>query len=270
MKRVGLWARGLAVSLCLGASWGALADGDAASSCEREASAVRSETVRHFLVLAASRGVFHDQSGPSLVMLMRTDAVAGESDMGAVGIYADDKGRAVFGSVPWQAYDAFLREPAKGSQHVLLRLEISDPQYERVLGILRTWEKRARLNELLYPEHVFMNNILLVKQATEELNRCRESVNLYKLDWSLEDRISDDNATSRVPLLVFEELKRRNASLHVADSKMPEALLRLAGTTPLSAREPPPAQEAAVRAPAPTHEHHAHGHHAHEPTAPAR
>ena len=60
-----------------------------------------------------------------------------------------------------------------------------------------------------------MNNILLVKQATEELNRCRKCIDLYQLDWGLDDRISDDNARSRVPFLVFEELKRRNASLHV-------------------------------------------------------
>ena len=50
--------------------------------------------------------------------------------MGAVGIYADEKKRAVFGAVPWQAYDAFLHEPGKKSQNVMLRLEINEPQYE--------------------------------------------------------------------------------------------------------------------------------------------
>jgi hypothetical protein len=258
MKRVGLWARGLTVSLCLGASWGALANGGAPGSCEREASAVRSDTAHHFLVLAGSRGVFYDQSGPSFVLLIRTDAGTDEAEMGAVGIYADEKRRPVFGTVPWQAYDAFLREPGKGSQSVMLRLEINEPQYERVLGILRTWERRARENALLYPEHLFMNNILLVKEATEELNRCRESVNLYKLDWGIDDWISDENAASRVPFLAFEEMKRRNASRHVADSAMPRELLRLAGSKPQSAREPAPGQEAAVPAPAPTHVHHVH------------
>ena len=258
MKRVSLWARGAAVSLCLGASWGALADGGAPGSCEREASAARSDTARHFLVLAASRGVFYDQSGPSFVMLIRADAATDESEMGAVGIYADDKRRAVFGPVPWQAYDAFMREPGKGSQNVMLRLEINEPQYERVLGILRTWERRARENALLYPEHLFMNNILLVKEATEELNRCRENVNLYKLDWGLDDWISDENTASRVPFLAFEEMKRRNASLHVVDRAMPKEQLRLAGSKPESAREPAPAQEEAAPAPAPTHVHHVH------------
>jgi hypothetical protein len=264
MKRVGLWVSALAASVCLGAAWGAVA-ATASGSCEREASSARSDAARHFLVLAAAKDVFYDRSGPSFVMLIRTDPTSDESEMGAVGIYPDGQGRAVFGSVPWQTYDAFLREPGKRSQSVMLRLQINEPQYERILGILRSWDRRAREDELLYRDDVFMNNILLVKQATEELNRCRQTVDLYKLDWSLEDRISDDNPRSHVPRLVFEELKRRNASLHVADSTMPAGLLPLAGSEPLSAREPVP-EEATVRDPAAAHAHHHHV----EPEAAAR
>jgi hypothetical protein len=214
MKRAGVLVRGLAALVCLGVAWTALAE-SAPGSCESEAAWVRSDKARHYLVLAASRGVFYDRSGPSIVMLMKTDTATDEVEMGAVGIHADEKGRAVFGSVPWRSYDALLREPAKGSQNVMLRLEINQPQYERVLGVLRSWEKRARENALLYPNDFNMNNILLVKQVTEELNRCRKSIDLYQLDWGLHDRISDENARSRVPFLVFQELKRRNGSLHV-------------------------------------------------------
>jgi hypothetical protein len=257
----------LTASVCLGAAWGALAE-EAPVSCEREARWAPSDTERHFLVLAASRDVFYDGSGPSFVMLMKTDAATGESDMGAVGIHADDKRRAVFGSVPWQTYDTFLREPGTGSANVMLRLEINEPQYERMLGILRSWDRRAREGRLLYTDDVFMNNILLVKQVTEELNRCRQSVKLYKLDWGIDDRISDENARSRVPLLVFQELKRRNASLHVADGKMPAGLLPLAGSEPLSARQPVPENKAVAAAPSAEHAHH-HHHHMKEPAAAA-
>jgi hypothetical protein len=237
MKRAGLWLRGLtAAAVCLAGACGALA-ANATGSCEREGKWTPSATTaRHFLVLAASRDVFYDRSGPSFVMLMRANAANEESEMGAVGIYADDKRRAVFGSVPWQAYDAFLREPGKQSPNVMLRLEINEPQYERILGILRSWDRRARENQLLYKDDLFMNNILLVKQATEELNRCQEAFRLYRLDWGLDDRISDDNARSQVPRLVFEEMKRNNASLHVPDSRMPRGLLTLAGSEPLPAR----------------------------------
>lgn len=260
MKKARLWLCGLSASVCLGAAGGALAAGGGPASCDRESSAATADPAKHFLVLAGSSGVFYDRSGPSFVMLMRSGAAAEEVEMGAVGIYADQEGRAVFGSVPWQTYDAFLREPAKGSAKVLMRFQINEPQYERVLDVLRTWERRARADELLYDDNVFMNNILLVKQATEELNRCRQTVNLYKLDWSPEDRISDDNPPSRVPLLVFEELKRQNASLHVPDGRMPGALLTLAGTDPLPAREPAPVAEE-ERAPERAHEDHSHHHH---------
>jgi hypothetical protein len=215
MNRAGLWLRGCVAAVCLAAAAAGATAENAPDPCDREAKWAPSETTRHFVVLAASRGVFYDQSGPSFVMLMKSNSATDESDVGAIGVYPDDKLRAVFGAVPSQTYDAFLREPTKKSSDVVLRLEISEPQYERVLGILRSWDRRARENQLLYPNDVFMNNILLVKQVTEEINRCRKSIDLYALDWGIHDRISDENSRSRVPFLVFEELKRRNGSLHV-------------------------------------------------------
>jgi hypothetical protein len=244
----------LTASVCLVGAWGALA-ADAADSCVREVKEASSEA-RHFLVLAASQGVFYDKSGPAFVMLMKTNA-GEETEMGAVGIYADGKRRA-FGSVPWQAYDAFLHDPGKQPSNVMLRLEIREPQYERIRDVLQDWDRRARENQLLYRNDLNMNNILLVKQATEELNRCRQAVDLYQLDWGLDDKISDENARSIVPFLVFEELKRRNAALHVSDSRMPNGLLALAGSEPLSASQPAPVKKEAVRAPDAAHAHHHH------------
>jgi hypothetical protein len=253
------------MAVCVGAvlgalaPWGAFAQG-APGSCEREAASVSSEKAGRFLVLAAANGVFHNGSGPSFVMLMNAGATTEEPEMGAVGIYADDAGRAVFGAVPWQVYDAFLHEPERGSRGVMLRMQISEPQYERIRGVLSVWARRARESQLLYPDNLYMNNILLVKQATEELNRCTQTAHLYKLDWGIDDLISDNNASSRVPFLVFEELKRRNESLHVPDRSMPERLALLAGSEPLPARQPDPAQETVVRNPAPAHQHHMHHH----------
>jgi hypothetical protein len=259
MKNMLRWLRGLGAVVCLAAA-GAAAAG-ASDSCEREAKWTSSGTTRHFLSLAASRGVFYDGSGPSFIMLMKWDTATDEVEMGAVGVHSDDKRRAVFGAVPWQQYDAFLQDPKDDAPNVLLRMEINGPQYERVLEVLRSWERRARENELLYTGDVHMNNILFVRQATDELNRCGERVNLYQLDWGIHDRISDENPTSHVARLVFEELKRRNASLHVPDSKMPGALLALAGSEPLPARVPAVAKKAVAHKPAA--EAHAHHHHDH-------
>jgi hypothetical protein len=97
---------------------------------------------------------------------------------------------------------------------VLLRLSISKPQYDRALAVLQTWERRVRENTLLYPD-IAMDNILLVKQATEELNRCRETIVGYDLDWGLQDDISERSVASRIPYEYFRELARLNAARHV-------------------------------------------------------
>jgi hypothetical protein len=108
-----------------------------------------------------------------------------------------------------------VSEPRKPAD-VLLRLSISKPQYDRALQVLQSWERRVRQNALLYPE-IAMDNILVVKQATEELNRCKDTIRSYELDWGLEDQISESNAASRIPYEYFRELARLNAALHVPD-----------------------------------------------------
>lgn len=215
------WARGLTLALCLTAPGLALA----ARACEAEANWVADDSTRHFVVLAGRSDLFYDASGPSFVMLIKT--AADEAEIGAIGIYAGADKHPAFGAVPAAAYEEFMREPRKASD-VMLRLEINGPQYQRVLKVLQTWDRRVRERALLYPE-IQMDNILLVKQATEELNRCGQTLALYQLDWGLEDDISENNIAARIPFEYFKELKRLNSAKHVPDTKMPAALL---ATTP--------------------------------------
>jgi len=180
---------------------------------------VRVDPYRYFIVLAGRIGTFYDGSGPTFPMLIKTDGQQTQID--AVGTY-DLRGYWAFGTIPPGTYIEFMKEPSKDSD-VMLRLEITGAQYDRGLKIVKTWERRARNNELLYPD-LTMDNILVAKQVTESLNQCGEKFKLYKLDWSLEDRISsssprDDNPISRIPFLYFKELKRLNQSLHVPDEK---------------------------------------------------
>ena len=180
---------------------------------------VKVDPNRYFMVLAGRIGTFYDGSGPTFPMMIKTGGQGPQID--AVGIFADG-GKWVFGAIPSATYNEFMKEPSKDSE-VMLRLEITGAQYERALKIVQTWDRRARNNELLYPD-LTMDNILLAKQVTETLNQCGERVNLYKLDWSMEDYISsssprDDNPISRIPFLYFKELRRRNESLHVRDEK---------------------------------------------------
>jgi hypothetical protein len=152
-------------------------------------------------------------------MVIKTDGKQTQID--AVGIYAL-RGYWAFGTIPAETYNEFMKESRKDSE-VMLRLEITAAQYERALKIVKTWERRARNNELLYPD-LPLDNILLVKQVAETLNQCEEKFKVYKLDWSLNDHIStasrlDDVLQTTIPFMFFKEMKRLNESLHVTDEK---------------------------------------------------
>lgn len=180
---------------------------------------VRVDPNRYFIVLAGRLGTFYDNSGPTFPMMIKTDGQQTQID--AVGIYAAG-GHWAFGPIPAETYNQFMKEPRKDLD-VMLRLEITAVQYERGLKIVKTWERRARNNELLYQD-LTMNNILVAKEVTETLNLCGEKFKLYKLDWSLEDHIStssplDATPISRIPFFYFKELKRLNQAVHVPDEK---------------------------------------------------
>ena len=186
----------------------------AGNACEQESGTTRSDPQQYYMILAGQTDVFYDHSGPTFVMLQRT--AMGQTDAGAFGIYAGERKQPVFGPVPTNVYERIVSEPRKPAD-VLLRLSISKPQYDRALAVMRSWERRVRENALLYPD-IAMDNILLVKQAAEELNRCRETIVGYQLDWGLQDDISEHNVASRIPYEYFRELARLNAARHVADT----------------------------------------------------
>lgn len=174
---------------------------------------------RYFLVLAGRNGVFYDRSGPTFPILIKTDGR--ETQIDAVGIYSvGDK--PYFGPIPAELRDEFMKE-SRNASDVMLRLEIAAPQYERGLKALRTWDRRAKEGALLYP-NVFMDNILLVKQVTETLNKCGTTVKLYRLDSGGYDYISNNNRPSLTPFFYFKELKRLNESLHIPDVRFQEIM----------------------------------------------
>ena len=178
---------------------------------------VRVDPSRYFIVFAGRSEVFYDRSGPTFPMLIKVDRQQTQVD--AVGIYSVG-GKWAFGSVPAETYSEFMKEPGN-DKDVMLRLEINAAQYERGVKILRTWDRRVRQGDLLYPD-LFLDNVLLVKQVSESLNQCEEKFKLLKLDWSLNDHISEHNPASRATFVFFKELRRLNESLHVRDEQFHE------------------------------------------------
>lgn len=213
----------LALLLWLGAPAPASAD----DACAAEAKWVAGEA-RYFMVLAGRNEVFYDRSGPAFVMLIKNTQQ--QTDIGALGVYGDDKAQPRFGAVPASIYEQFLREPT-GADKVMLRLQLTGPQYDRTLAVLERWHRRVREGALLYPD-IALDNILLVKQATEELNRCGATITPYELDWGLEDEISENNSARRIPFEYFKTLRQLNETRHVRDEAMPGALLVAADAAP--------------------------------------
>ena len=177
---------------------------------------VRVDPQRYFIVMAAQTGEFYDSAGPAFPMLIK---IAGqESHVDAVGTYSV-KGKRAFGSVPPEAYKAFMKEP-KGDSEVMLRLEINSAQYERGLKVLRIWERRVREGTLLYPSRSYLNNVLLVKAVAETLNQCSDDIKVYNMSYlHPEDWITEKYRSALVPFNYFKQLRRMNESLHVPDEK---------------------------------------------------
>ena len=183
---------------------------------------VRLDPNQYFIVLAARSGEFYDQSGSAFPILIKL--AGGETQIDAAGTYSIN-GKRAFGTVPPEAYRDFFREPSRDSE-VMLRLEINGQQYQRALEILQTSGRRAREGALLYPNDFYLNNILLVKAATETLNQCGEEVKLYNLNYiHPEDWISNNNSPGFVPFVYFKELRRLNEALHVRDNNFPRTSL---------------------------------------------
>lgn len=178
---------------------------------------VRVEPGRYFMLLAARNDEFYDRSGSAFPVLIKQTGT--DSQIDAVGTYSDN-GVATFGKVPAGVYQDFMREP-KNDSEVMLRLELNGPQYDRALVILKTWERRAREDALLYQTAPSLNNVLLVKAITETLDKCGPSkFKLYKLNYiHPEDWISDQYSPQFIPFYYFQELRRLNEADHVRYDK---------------------------------------------------
>lgn len=179
----------------------------------------RVDPERYFIVLAARNREFYDTSGTAFTMVIKATGDAPAIDV--VGIYPNKEKTAAFGAVPPETYKAYLRE-AKGDSEVLLRLEINSQQYQRALGVIKEWQRRAREDALLYDQNP-LNNILVVKAVTETLNQCSEDFDFYKLDYlHPQDWITDQTSPEFVPFVFFKELRRRNEARHIDDKTFQE------------------------------------------------
>jgi hypothetical protein len=181
---------------------------------------------RYFIVLSARQKEFYDYSGSAFPMVIKL--AGGTPTIDAFGVYLT-KGARAFGAVPPDVYKNYLRE-ARNDSETTLRLEINSRQYERVLKVIKEWERRDREGALLYTtraetldDATYLNNILVVKAVAESLNQCSVDFKLYPLNYvEKDDWISNKFRSALVPFYYFKELRQRNEARHIPDQKFQE------------------------------------------------
>ena len=193
----------------------------------------RVDPYRYFVVLAAGKGD-PGFGAAGFAMLMKTDSVHTQTN--AFGVYPvvnPLERHAIIGVIPQKIRKQFDKEPI-GDSGAMLRLEVTAGPYFRALEVLRTWERRADDNTLLYTVP-YLNNAVYLNQLVSSLNEtgvltweggtpCTETIKLQKLTWRLDDPIMTKHNMTQTPYYLFKTLRQLNNSLHLDDAKFHMAL----------------------------------------------
>lgn len=193
----------------------------------------RVDSQRYFVVLAAGKGD-PGFGAAGFAMLIKTDGV--HTQRHAFGVYPvvnPLERHPVLGVIPGKIRKQFDHEPAADSG-AMLRLEVTAGPYNRALDVLKTWERRASENTLLYTVP-YLNNAVYLNQLVTSLNEtgvlewkggtpCSENIRLQRLTWLLDDPIMTKHNLTQTPYYLFRTLRQLNSSLNLSDSKFQAAL----------------------------------------------
>jgi hypothetical protein len=185
----------------------------AAVSAEGPITWKRKSPNRYFVILAARHGS-PGAGGPAVGMLIRSEG--NHPLIETFGLYYDGTQR-ITGPVPAESYKHFMTGPGTDSE-AILRLEITPAEFDRGMKIMRTWQRRARESELLFPQRSYLNSIVPLKEIAESLNQCSEKIKLHKLNWAVDDEIGANYGLSEVSFQYVKKLRELNDALHLQDN----------------------------------------------------
>jgi hypothetical protein len=180
----------------------------------------RLDPYRYFVVLAAAKGT-PGYGAPAFAEVIKTDGR--QSQIETFGLYETDPVHhyVEVGPIAEELRKKFESEPRDDSA-VLFRLEVSAGPYERALKIVKTWQRRARENALLYVDIPYLNNAVYLNQLASSLNDCAETIKLEKLTWRIDDPIITKQNLPQVPYFFIKDLRERNKALHMKDDSFME------------------------------------------------
>jgi hypothetical protein len=193
----------------------------------------RVDPQRYFVVLAAGKGD-PGFGAAGFAMLIKTDGVHTQRNVfGVYPVVNPLERHPILGVIPAKIRQQFDNEPA-GDSGAMLRLEVTAGPYNRALEVMKTWERRAEENTLLYTVP-YLNNAVYLNQLVSSLDEtgvltwrggmpCTETIKLQKLTWLLSDPIMSKHNMTQTPYYLFKTLRQLNSSLHLNDSKFHAAL----------------------------------------------
>ncbi len=180
----------------------------------------KKDPYKYFVVLAAHRGSPPHHGGPAFAMLIKTSATKAESE--SFGLYYQDNQR-INGPVPEELSRQFLNGHLS-DQDTILRLQVTSEEFARSMSIMQTWQRRAREGALLFPEYSYLNIIVPMKEISESLNQCQETINLYKLTWMVDDELAVHVPEWELAFQYVKKLRQLNEPLNVTDEKFQQTI----------------------------------------------
>jgi hypothetical protein len=193
----------------------------------------RVDPQRYFVVLAAGKGDT-GFGAPGFAMLIKTDGIHTETNaFGSYPVVNPKERHPVISVIPRKIREQFRYEPV-GDAGAMLRLEVTAGPYNRALEVMKTWERRAAENTLLYTVP-YLNNAVYLNQLVSSLNEtgvltwrggttCTETIKLQKLTWLISDPIMTKHNLTQTPYYLFKTLRQLNSSLHLDDKVFRAAL----------------------------------------------
>jgi hypothetical protein len=170
----------------------------------------RVQTHRRFLTFAARNG-----PSPS-AFAMWTTLDGRDTKIDALGLRTEGRVGAApaFGLIPEGLYHEFEFE-SKKDYDVMLRLELTDAEFERSHKVFRAWTEFARIGKLPLADS-YLNGMEFLKSVAGNLNQCDE-----KLKLPATGGVTAAQDSRQQALEYIKEMKKKNKGLHVTDGMFP-------------------------------------------------
>jgi hypothetical protein len=180
----------------------------------------RIQTHRYFLTFAA-RSVSAQQGGPAFAMVTTLDGRREKVEAIGVEQTKDETGKVTseFRLISDKLYEQFKWESDKESD-VMMRVEVSRTEYERIHELFDTWTKLIKDKKLLHDDP-YMNVMDFLPKVVERLNVCGEKIKPPQTDKPAANETVSKQILPLLPLEYIRAMRKKNDARHIMNSMFP-------------------------------------------------